>query len=77
MGGRYILDRMLFDLIWGFTFEEDNIPIEKIQVCGHQFKHHKQPRLFKNRAFIDTGCGYGDKPLTAVEFPKKLVFQCL
>lgn len=77
-GFRYLLDR-LPDLMWQFTNEDekriDNI-IPKMKICGHQFKHHKQPRLFRQRAFIDTGCGcVANRPLTALEYPGKKVIQ--
>lgn len=76
----FILDAMGYELMWLSSTEDpklSRIPeIEKFLFCGHQFRHHKAPRLFRNRAFIDTGCGYGDsKPLTAVMFPGKKVFQ--
>lgn len=75
---RHLLDRVP-DLMWEFTNEEDkridNI-VKKFKVCGHQFKHHKQPRIFRNRAFIDTGCGtVPNKPLIALEFPSKRILK--
>jgi len=50
--------------------------MKKYHICGHQFKHHKQPRIFKHRAFIDVGCGARpDRPLVAVKFPGKKVYR--
>jgi len=80
VGGKYFLDRIIFELFWGNTPEEGEImkipQIKKFLICGHQFKHHPQPRLFKDRAFIDTGCGYyAQKPLIALKYPGKVVFK--
>lgn len=76
---KYLLDRMRGELMWQFTDEDekriDNL-VPKFKICGHQFKHHSQPRLFKMRAFIDTGCGcYPTRPLTALYYPSKKVVQ--
>jgi len=76
----YILDKMLFDLRWNFVMEDPKLcaipEIKKYHICGHQFKHHSQPRLFNHRAFIDVGCGAKkDKPLVAVKFPGKKVYR--
>src|SRR5690606_18511532 len=50
---RYFLDRIRYDIQWGFTNEEKKVKeIQKFLVCGHQFKHHKQPRIFKDRMFV-------------------------
>lgn len=74
-----ILDLMKFDLQWDFSDEDDKRIdglIPKMKICGHQYKHHKRPRLFKLRAFIDTGCGsYPNRPLTAIEYPSKKIIQ--
>lgn len=74
---RYLLDRVLYDIKWGFCAEEEKIPqINKFLVCGHQFKHHKQPRLFKDRAFVDVGCGaVENRPLVAVVFPGNKIIR--
>jgi len=76
----YFLDKMLHELRWGFTMEDPKLCIikhmKKYHICGHQFKHHKQPRIFKHRAFIDVGCGARpDRPLVAVKFPGKKVYR--
>lgn len=75
---RYLIDR-LSDLMWQFTNEDDkriDEIIPKMKICGHQFKHHKQARLFKKRAYIDTGCGcVPGRPLSALIMPAKKVVQ--
>jgi len=77
--GRHFLDRMNHELMWGFTNEEggySKIDIEKLLVCGHQFKNHREPRLFKGRVFLDTGCGVvPNKPLVALRLPGKKVIR--
>lgn len=74
-----ILDLLRFDLKWDFADEDEkriDTLIPKMKICGHQYKHHKSPRLFKMRAFIDTGCGsYPNRPLTALEYPSKKIIQ--
>lgn len=78
LGFRYLLER-LPDLMWAFALEDDkriDALIPKMKICGHQYKHHKQPRLFRQRAFIDTGCGcIPGRPLTALIYPGKKVVQ--
>jgi len=76
----YFLEKYLRDIRWGFTMEDPKLcrikDMQKYHICGHQFQHHKQPRLFKHRAFIDVGCGARkDKPLVAVKFPGNQVFR--
>ena len=76
----YFLEDNLNTLRWGFTLEDPKLcridNMLKFHICGHQFKHHKQPRLFKHRAFIDVGCGARPgKPLVAVHFPSKKVYR--
>ena len=76
----YFLDSKIHDLIWGFTAEDPKlceIPfMTKHLICGHQFKHHKQPRLLKHRSFIDVGCGArANKHLIAVKYPEKKIYR--
>ena len=76
---KYMLERLGSELLWMFTNEDekriDNL-IPKFKICGHQFKHHSQPRIFKQRAYIDTGCGcIPNRPLTALIYPGKKVVQ--
>lgn len=75
---RYLLDRGM-DLMWQFTNEDDKRVddlVKKFKICGHQFKHHKQPRVFRSRAYIDTGCGcVANRPLTALVYPGKKIIQ--
>lgn len=76
----YFLDSRIHELRWGFTMEDPKLcqikHMKKYHICGHQFRHHKQPRLFKHRAFIDVGCGARDnKPLVAVKFPGNKVYR--
>jgi hypothetical protein len=77
----FILDRMAgYELKWNFVSEDPKLSkvkhMDKFLISGHQYAHHKSPRLFKHRAFIDTGCGKRhDKPLTALKFPGKQIFQ--
>lgn len=75
----YFLDRMRDELLWQFTDESRKIPyIDKFRVCGHQAAHHTQPRLFKDRAFIDTGCGLRPNgKLTCMIYPGKKIIQNL
>lgn len=75
---RFLLDRNM-DLMWQFSNEDDkrvdNL-VKKFKICGHQFKHHKQARIFRGRAYIDTGCGcVAGRPLTALVYPGKKVIQ--
>lgn len=75
---RALLDRGA-DLMWEFSKEDDeriDKYIKKFKICGHQFAHHKKPRVFKLRAFIDTGCGCKpNAPLTCLMYPGKKIFQ--
>jgi hypothetical protein len=78
LGFHFLLDKMEYEILWQFTDENLAIPcIDKFRVCGHQPPpgHGKHPRLFKDRAFIDTGCGKGNRPLTCLEFPSKKYYQ--
>ena len=73
---KFILDRMSYELKWAFSPEDLKIPeIEKYLICGHQFSHHKRPRITRDRAFIDTGCGNPARPLSAFQLKGKQVFQ--
>lgn len=75
-GYEYILDKIIFDLLWLTSSEEEILPIDKFCISGHQYKHHNQPRIFKKRAFLDVGCGYHpNKPLMALKYPGKLKFS--
>ena len=76
----FFLERILHNIRWGFTSEDSKLSriaeMKKYHICGHQFKQHKQPRLFKHRAFLDVGCGaLSWKPLVAVKFPSKEIFK--
>jgi len=72
----FFLERIRYDIQWGFTGEEIRIPeFKKFRVCGHQFKGGKHPRIFKDRAFIDTGCGKGNNPVTCLVYPGKRYYQ--
>ncbi len=77
---KYFLERILYNIRWDFTSEDPKLckipEISKYLICGHQFRHHKQPRLFKHRAFVDVGCGCKkETPLVAVKFPEKKVYR--
>jgi hypothetical protein len=76
-GSPYLfLDNMGSEIRWKFTDESFIIPeIKKFRICGHQTSYNRYPRIFKNRAFIDTGCGKGLYPLTALRYPSKKYFQ--
>lgn len=75
-GFKYFLDRILDSIKWDFVSEGEKIPhIKKFLICGHQPAHHKMPRIFKDRAFIDSGCGKGNRPLTCFVYPGKNFFQ--
>ena len=72
----YFLDKLDYEILWQFTDENTVIPdLKKFRVCGHQPAHHKSPRIFKDRAFIDTGCGKGKRPLTCLAYPGKQYWQ--
>jgi DNA repair exonuclease SbcCD nuclease subunit len=72
----YFLEKLDYEILWQFTDENLAIPdFKKFRVCGHQPGHHKHPRLFKDRAFIDTGCGKGNRPLTCMAYPGKQYWQ--
>lgn len=72
-----LLDRLGDSLLWEFVDEDEVIPeITKFMICGHQYAHHKAPRLKKARCFIDTGCGRNEEsPCTAIVFPGKKTWQ--
>lgn len=78
---KYFLDKIIYNLMWDTSYEDDariDILIPKLKICGHQFKHHNQPRIFKKRAFIDTGCGWRPKsPVTALIYPGKKIIQSI
>jgi Icc-related predicted phosphoesterase len=75
---RFLLDRGI-DLMWQFANEDEKRVddlVKKFKICGHQFKHHKQPRIFRGRAYIDTGCGcVANRPLSALVYPGKKIIQ--
>ena len=72
-----ILERLQDLIMWEFIDEEEKIPeITKFMICGHQYAHHKAPRVFKDRCFIDTGCGKNERaPCTAIKYPGKQYWQ--
>lgn len=73
-----LIDRMGNAIRWKFTSEELRIPeIKKFRICGHQYGHSKKARIFKECAFLDTGCGCkADAPLAAIQFPgKKVIYS--
>lgn len=74
---RHLLDRMLNEIKWQFTGESLDIPyIDKFRVCGHQAGSFSHPRIFKDRAFIDTGCGLRENgKLTCLIYPGKKSIQ--
>jgi hypothetical protein len=75
-GFHFFLEKIEHELLWQFTDENLDIPwIDKMRVCGHQPGRGKHPRIFKNYAFIDSGCGKGDRPLTCMVYPGKKYFQ--
>ena len=72
----YLLDRMGYDILW--TFTDENVVIsglDKFRVCGHQAAYSATPRIFRDRAFIDTGAGKGKYPITCLEWPSKKFYQ--
>lgn len=76
-----VLDNL--DLRWTFipenTFQTSIDCFDKYLICGHQHGKEKVltfPRVYENRAFIDTGCGCGkDYPVSAIMYPQKQIFQ--
>jgi len=75
-GFTYFLDKIEHELLWQFTDENMKISdFKKFRVCGHQPGHAKNPRIFKDYAFIDSGCGKGNRPLTCMVYPGKNYFQ--
>lgn len=76
IGFTHLLEKMDHELLWQFTDEETEIEcIKKFHVCGHQPGRHKHPRIFKSRAYIDTGAGKGPRPITCLIYPGKQYFQ--
>lgn len=76
----YFLESLGSSIRWEFTMEDPKLcripEMTKFHICGHQFKHHKQPRVFKHRAFVDVGCGcHKDRNLVALKFPEKKVYR--
>jgi len=75
-GFRYFLERIENGILWDFADENRPIPdFKKFRIHGHQPAHHGSPRIFKDRAFIDTGCGKGNRPLTCMVYPGKQYWQ--
>lgn len=75
---RFLMERLGDELIWQFTAEDLEVDgINKFHVCGHQPPpgNQKHPRIYKDRAFIDTGCGKGNRPVTALIYPGKKYLQ--
>ena len=75
---QFLMEKLGDEIIWMFTDETLDVEgIDKFHVCGHQPPPGRQthPRLYKNRAFIDTGCGKGDRPVTALIYPGKKYLQ--
>jgi DNA repair exonuclease SbcCD nuclease subunit len=78
MSFTYFLDKLDHEILWQFTDESLAIPdFKKFRICGHQPGRGKHPRLFKDRAFIDTGAGKGARPITCLVYPGKKVYQSL
>ncbi len=72
----HLLERMDHEILWQFTDENMTIScVDKFRVCGHQPSRGKHARIFKDRAFIDSGCGKGDRPLTCMVWPGKKIYQ--
>ena len=72
----YFMDKLDYEILWQFTDEDTDIPhFKKFRVCGHQPGRHNLPRIFKNHAFIDSGCGKGNRPLTCLVYPDLTYFQ--
>jgi len=73
---RYFLEKLNHEILWKFTDENKAIPdFKKFRICGHQPGRGKHPRLFKDYAFIDSGAGKGDRPITCLEWPSKKCYQ--
>jgi len=75
---QHFLERIAHEILWEFTDEKLAIPaFKKFRVCGHQPPPGKgtHPRLFKDRAFIDTGAGKGNRPITCMIYPGKKCYQ--
>lgn len=71
----HFLERMQFEIKWQFSDEKAKIPsIKKFLISAHQ-PDHKTPRIYRDRAFIDTGRGKGNKPLTCLIYPGKKWYQ--
>jgi hypothetical protein len=75
-GFLYFLEKIDHEILWQFTSEDLTISdFKKFRVCGHQPSRGKHPRIFKDRAFIDTGAGKGDRPITCLVYPGKKYYQ--
>lgn len=72
-----VLDRMKQELLWKFSTEKRFfLDLGKQLVCGHQSQHHKRPRLFKDRVYLDAGTGAKEnRELFAVEMPSKKIYS--
>jgi hypothetical protein len=74
-GFTHLLEKMTYEIMWQFSEEDKAIPcIDKFRICGHQ-PNANHPRIFKDRAFIDTGAGKGNRPLTCLVYPGKSYYQ--
>jgi hypothetical protein len=72
----YFLEKLDYEILWQFTDENIAIPdFKKFRICGHQPGHAKNPRIFADRAFIDTGAGKGKRPITCMAYPGKQYWQ--
>ena len=76
---KHFLERIDYENLWTILNDEQEEvkEIDKFLICGHQFKDHNSgARVFKHRAFIDTGCGYKiERPVTALIYPGKKIIQ--
>lgn len=71
-----VLERMGLEIYWNRS-DIKKLPFDfnKCLIAGHRFSH-KRPTLFKNRIFLDAGCGYKkEAPLFAVEMPQKKILS--
>ncbi|CAM6003925.1 unnamed protein product [Sphagnum balticum] len=74
----YFLEKLDHEILWQFTDENMKIPaFKKFRVCGHQPGHAKNPRIFRDYAFIDTGCEHVTTETFAKAYAEKYIVEGL
>jgi hypothetical protein len=73
----FYLEKIGEAIRWEFADESvEGSAFKKYRICGHQPSDTHKPRIYNNRAFIDTACGLKSQgPLTALLYPSKKYLQ--